>query len=168
MQAFTDAEGREWEVTFDAPRIERIRDRLEFDPVNLGKDPFQAVDDDPCLLVNCLWQLCHDQHPEVKPSEFGEAMVGDVIASAYQAYCDALIAFFPTRKRLLLRSLVENRAANFDQIEEQTLAKIKDPATREKVKELMEAEFDLQIQRHLMRLQSATSSAESSEFAQSE
>src|SRR5574344_14039 len=70
MQIFKDRDGREWQVVLNVFQMKRVRAALGIDLVNvieLAKDGQVKVDmidriaNDPCLLVDILWVLVHEQ-----------------------------------------------------------------------------------------------------------
>lgn len=97
MAVFRDAEGRTWEVRVTAPLIKRVRGI----GIDLA-DPKAASDklNDPVAVVEAAYLLVMDKADErgVTEDQFGAALVGDVLADAYNAVLEAMIDFFPSRE----------------------------------------------------------------------
>lgn len=103
---FRDGRGREWAIAIDAPTIKAVRRDCEVDLASLDDGVFGRIGEDPVLLVDVLWCLVRGQHADVGDEDFGRALnSGEVIEAATKALAEAIVDFFPPRKRSLLRFL---------------------------------------------------------------
>jgi hypothetical protein len=146
MPTFKDTHGKEWLVKLDGPKIRDVRKACDVDLGSLDGEAFSRLDRDPVLLVDVLWILCRGQNNGVTDVEFGEALVGDPIEAATTALIDAVTDFFPTRKRLLLRSLADKQAAVTAKGTELALAKINDPALENRLLQAAEAKMTRELE----------------------
>lgn len=168
MPTFKDTNGREWRIHLDAPTIREIRNT--FDGLNLidaeGRC-FAQLAGDPVTLVDVLWCLCRDQAQAagVTDVQFGRALMGEAIEQATEALLNAILDFFPPRKRGALRAVYERTREIEARGTELALAKIQDPLLTAKLIGAMEAQMDAELAGLLTRLSPATSSPASSESA---
>lgn len=109
-RTFTDAEGRVWVVKYGYQSIKDVRDsELDFDlgTVLAGEaDGLQRLGADPMLFIDLLYVMCRNQRPDVSDVDFGEAMRGDALEEAQQAFLKALMDFCPSRQRKVLETMV--------------------------------------------------------------
>jgi hypothetical protein len=152
---------KEWQVTLDAPTIRSVRKECELNLAALDGAAFDALDKDPCLLVDVLWVICRSQANGMSDADFGRSLVGDAIADATKALTDAWLDFFPAGKRSLLRSLTEKQAALTEKGMALALAKVGNPELEEKLLGAMEARITSDLQKLLTQLNGATNSPES-------
>lgn len=107
---FQDTAGRTWRLALDVGLVRHVRQVCDVDLVDWGGSPGDTaaavppplrLASDPCLLVDVLWLLCEEQAraKEIDDVAFGRGMAGDAIADAVDALLQAIIAFFPSRKR---------------------------------------------------------------------
>lgn len=108
MAQFKDTQDRTWDIVVTITTISRVRDTLGVDFLS-APDVIGNVKDDIMLLCNVLYVICQDQANRINVSDkqFGEGLAGDVIEHATEALIAALIDFFPTRRRELLRAVNE-------------------------------------------------------------
>lgn len=99
MQSFADVQGRQWHVDINVAAIKRVKARLKIDLLEAftGK-LLQELSVNPVLLVDLLFVLCEAQAGAlgVTDEQFGEAMAGDAIAAATDAFAAALVDFSPS------------------------------------------------------------------------
>lgn len=105
MKTFKDNNGRQWqlELTFDSAK--RVRDLLD---VNLlapeqGQPPLLTkLGTDEILLCDVIYVLVKPQADEagISDVQFGQALGGDAICNAVNAFYDELMDFFRKRGRL--------------------------------------------------------------------
>ena len=103
---FQDTEGRQYNIKVTIPRMRWIRDEIG---VDLGrKDAFIALSANPIDLVNVIYMLVKDQADKYKLTDvqFGEAMDGDTLEQAWQAFSEAYLSFCPSHQAKLLRKLM--------------------------------------------------------------
>ncbi len=164
MPVFKDANGREWQIKLDAPKIMEVRKACEIDLGALDASIFSTLEGDPVKLVDVLWVLCRGQVEGVTDTDFGQSLVGDPIETATKALYDAYCDFFPTRKRLLLRSLAEKQAALTDKAMAQLMAQLNDPAMETQLLEASKAKMQRELENLLTSLNGPTNSPESAEL----
>jgi hypothetical protein len=100
MHTFRDTEGREWLVQVNVAAIKRVRALIGVDLLALVDDGFRNFGKfmgDPIALVDTLYCLCKPEADAkgISDIQFGEAMAGDVIGSASDAFLAAFTDFFP-------------------------------------------------------------------------
>lgn len=105
MHSF-NAAGLGWRLSLNGWQLKKLKERIGFD----ARDPdsiMQAASD-PVLLVDVLYLLCEDQAKEFSVSErqFGEALAGDVLEQAVDAYLKETVDFFPPRQRPALNKML--------------------------------------------------------------
>jgi hypothetical protein len=166
MPSFKDANGREWLIKLDGPKIKEVRAECGVDFASLDGNTFQRLESDPCLLVDVLWVICRSQSAiNTTPANFGEAMVGDPIEAATQALLEAIADFFPARKRLLLRSLAAKQTAVMQKGLDLALAKLNDPALEATLVQAMESQMTKELTSLLTGRIGATSQPDTAESA---
>ena len=102
MKPFTDASGRTWELTVVVSAVNRVRDLLGVDLMDVaGGDLLERLADDPVLLVDVLYVLVKPQADAKGASDedFGRGMVGGVLDDAASALMKELLGFFPSAQR---------------------------------------------------------------------
>ncbi len=107
MGRFTDNAKNDWDVDISVATIRRIKSVLDVNLLDVAEDGgklAKRLEDDPVLLIDCLFVCCEKQAAarNVKDVDFGEAMFGDTLEAAANAFWEALVAFFPPAKRRLL------------------------------------------------------------------
>lgn len=106
MKTFVDSMSRTWTVAVNVATIKRIKSLLDINLMEaVTGDLIETLKSDPCLLVDVLYCVCKNEADAkgVTDESFGEAMAGDVIEFATDAFLSELIDFFPTAKRQLLK-----------------------------------------------------------------
>lgn len=121
MRTFKDSTGREWTIDVTVGAVKRVRELTQVDLFSIFTQAGSAVFNDPVKLVDVLYALCRDQAEKMAVSDlqFGESLVGDSIEAAADAMVDAVVDFFPERRRDLHRRMVDKSK----QITEVTLAR---------------------------------------------
>ncbi len=110
MSYFKDSQDREWEIAINVSVLKRVRSTLDINLMGmLGTNLIQELVLDPCKLCDVIYVICKPQADEKKISDedFGEAMGGDSIADATDAFIKEMINFFPKAKRSLLQNAVD-------------------------------------------------------------
>lgn len=100
MHTFKDARDRTWHVAVTVAAAKRCRDLAGTDLLGLVADKLRPLGEllaDPVRLVDVLYVLCADQAKAagVTDEQFGEAMHGDALDHAANAFVEALVDFFP-------------------------------------------------------------------------
>jgi hypothetical protein len=117
---FVDAAGRPWTVELNVAALKRVKQTLDIDLLQvLDGTLLERLANDPCLLCDVLFVVCQPQAQAagVSDVQFGEALGGDALDLASQAFLEALVDFFPQARRQVLREALiklralENRAA---------------------------------------------------------
>jgi hypothetical protein len=111
MQSFKDAAGRDWHVAINVAAVKRVKAARDIDLV-AAVDPearlLERLAGDPILLVDVLYVLCQPQAQaqNVSDEQFGEALWGESLDRAIDAFLEALTDFFPQARRGVLRDLL--------------------------------------------------------------
>jgi len=166
-------DGREWHVTVDGPKIRQVRAELGgFDLGARDASQFGRLIDDPLLAAEVLWVLCRKQAAElgVSQEQFDAMLGGDAGEAAAVALLDAVIDFFPSRQRGLLKNLLSQQQEIQRAATAKAESRLLDPATMEAVKTVLldsvDAQIDAAIEKareNLTRLRNATGSPGSAE-----
>jgi len=112
MRTFTDNAGRLWTIVINVAMVKRVRGLVSLDLFKLlddGAKPLGELLSDPVRLADVLYCLCRDEaeKKQLTDEDFGQALAGDAIALAGEAFVEELIDFFPDAKgRESLRRLV--------------------------------------------------------------
>lgn len=115
MAMFRDDAGREWTIRLDVRLARELRARAKYDI--FGKpEGLAAVIDNPESLVDALWVACESRARElgVTPEEFAAGLAGDTIDAATSALLEAVVDFFPQRRRAVLRAVLRQTEAALD------------------------------------------------------
>lgn len=107
MPWFTDADYRTWNVELTLDEIKRVRSQLDVDLLDVGNETlFARLVQDPELIVDVLHVVlgpqCDDQRLDAVA--FARGLRGDALDAASQALLEALVDFFPRRRREVLRA----------------------------------------------------------------
>jgi len=103
MSSFTDQNGRQWTVSITVADVRRVRARLDVDLMEvLTSDLLQRLTLDPVAFVDVLWVLVEPGVGETTDEQFGQALAGDALQAATDAFLEALALFFPGPKRAVL------------------------------------------------------------------
>jgi len=99
MKAFEDARGRTWVLAVNVVTCRRVKARLDIHLPGLAEDRAKGLVEllgDALRLVDVLYVLCQDQAEKagVTDEQFGEAMAGDALAAAADAFVEAWTDFF--------------------------------------------------------------------------
>lgn len=109
MRLFHDDADRQWRLSINVGAVKRCRRVFseEGEPFDLlDEGLFPKLANDPALLADLLWELVDkSQHPDVTPEQFGEALGGDAIEGASEAFAEELFDFFPKGRRDLNRAI---------------------------------------------------------------
>lgn len=136
MATFRTGE-REWLVSIDGPKIREVRRECGgFDLGARDASQFGRLTEDPLFASEVLWILCRKQAGEcgVTQDQFDAALKGDEGEAAGVALLDAVIDFFPSSQRTLLRKLMKQQQEIQQAATEKAEARLLDPTTMEAVK----------------------------------
>jgi hypothetical protein len=116
MKTFTDANGREWALSIDVAAIKRMRDIAGVDILgNSGSDnsAFLQMAENPVMLVDAIYAVCKKEVEArgMDQDAFAVGITGDVIDRATSALLDAVIDFFPSARRNVLKAAIEKLRA---------------------------------------------------------
>ena len=109
MPKFTDADGREWRVDVTLEEIKQVRADLEIDLLDVGsKELFARLVNDPVLIVDVLYVVLRKEADarSLDAVGFARGLRGDAVDDASRALLEALVAFFPKRRRAVLQAAV--------------------------------------------------------------
>ena len=118
-QTFKDNQGRDWAIRLHGPVIKDIQETFGFKLTSLDADPINQLANDPVMLVDVLFLLCEAQAKErgMDSRAFGECL-DPGLDEPIAALTEALINFFPSGKRLAIRSaLLANQKVQTKAIE---------------------------------------------------
>jgi hypothetical protein len=144
MPTFKDCNNREWHLWLDAPTINQVRKQCNIDLADLTGASVEKLATDPCLLVDVLWVLCRDQATaaNISDAQFGKALIGDPIDQAADKLVEAILDFFPKRRRELLSAV----ATKFNHLRtlgiDQAIEKLNDPALDQAIKARLQTDLD--------------------------
>ena len=166
MHSFTDRADRTWNLVLNVSMAKQIKDRLEYDVLNLEQFNISKLFNDPYLLVNILWVICEKQTEKMKwvkkwiengeeiklekvavdQDEFGEGLAGETIDKATEALLNEISDFLPNhRLRKIFSQGLKKTEEAMDKIFNQMEKVLESPELMEKVtmeaQELINKEF---------------------------
>ena len=162
------AGGKEWLVAVDGPKIRRIREACGIDLGARDCSQFDRLTNDPLLAQDVLWQLCRKdaEAAGLDCDQFQGLLSGDVGEAAGNALIEAVIDFFPSQQRKLLRDMLTKNRAVQEAATEAASTRISDPTTLEAIKAAAVAEVNAAIDKAMANMtqpRSATASPGSAE-----
>lgn len=110
MSKFTDADGRQWSVVLTMVEIKQVRAELEVDLLDVGtQELFARLVNDPVLIVDVLHVVLKQECAARNLDAYGFArgLRGDAVDDASRALLEALIDFFPKRRRAVLQAALK-------------------------------------------------------------
>lgn len=116
VATFKDTEGREWRVALTAGDLKPLRAECQ---VEVGKllpnrmAGLGALLADLERFVDVVWLLVRGQHAGVTAEQFGQALGGDAVEDAADAFIRALADFSPRQNRRPLLAML-TKAAEFE------------------------------------------------------
>jgi len=154
MARFKDNAGRTWPVIINVDAVKRVKETLKFDdrPLNL----MTCVEDgeflarlaaDPVLLCDLIFVVCKPDADAqgVTDTDFGRAMAGDAIEHATDAFLEALVEFFPAKKRRLLGKALAKLSEFQDLAIEHAEKELENPALRAAVEKALSTTTDYSL-----------------------
>lgn len=139
MAKFTDAAGREWDVTITAWAIRSIKSAMGFDVVDIksGDVPYPAkLMTDDLFLADMLWAICKPEceAQDVSEDAFFKGLDGATLKNANKVLMQELIRYFDSTARPQLSaslkkfngaysSLVDAAVSKIDSMDVATLVK---------------------------------------------
>lgn len=116
MSSFTDTQERKWTLEINVSSVRDVKRTLGVDLTHLFDEHCQPLAEllgDPLQLVDVLYVLCQQQAKArgVTDEDFGRGMGGDTLEQAAEAFTEALTDFFPSRRRKLLKTVVDKARA---------------------------------------------------------
>jgi len=112
VRTFTDGAGRTWSVAVNVDALQRVRDVLKCDPLDVEQFVPRIIDD-PIFLCDVVYCICKPQAETANVSdvEFRRAMGGDSLLQAQTAFLEELADFFPSlAKRKAVRVVLQKYA----------------------------------------------------------
>ena len=109
---------QDWEVKATISSLRRVKEQTEVDltkMVNPEDDTLSRLTTDPFLMFDVVCSLVEPQmkEREVTPEQLGNAMDEEAAEAASMAVLEAVIDFFPPRRRMLLSSALKKMQAAF-------------------------------------------------------
>lgn len=109
--SFKDRTGREFNCVVTVAEAERLKKELQVDIGDIGDGKlFERLTNDWGAMVSVAWIVCQESiigHKIESPEEFGRAFDGDALGAAFDAFWEAVTDFYPTRRRSVLREMIE-------------------------------------------------------------
>ena len=105
MKTFTDSAGRTWTINITVDAIKRVKDLVDVNlaDVTEGDPPLLTrLETDLVLLCDVIYALIKPQadQQQISDEQFGQALGGDAILAAHDAFWGALSDFFHQLRRL--------------------------------------------------------------------
>lgn len=118
LPSFEDNNGIKWTVDIDVDMTKKVRSQADYDLLDVSDANVARLAADPVLLVDVLYLICEAQATsrEISAAQFGRALIGDPIDPASMALTEAILAFFPSRRRDLIKATMAKFEAADDQI----------------------------------------------------
>ncbi len=113
MSSFKDTEGRIWTLRLTVASIRRIKDIAGVDVGDFSvfreDGPFADLANDSCKFVEILYAALKPEAERLGVSldDFMGAFVADTVATASEAFLEALADFFQGGRGLLIRRALE-------------------------------------------------------------
>ena len=155
MQTFVDNSNRAWTVAVTVTGVKRVRAALGIDIPSLienGSEGLGKLLGDPVAIIDVIYVLCRDQAEKlgITDEQFGEAMAGDAIQGACNAFLEAFADFFqePRVRAGIRKMLVLSR-------------KVTDLAMSEMTKTLESVDVDQEARKLIASFGTAPGSSES-------
>lgn len=147
------AGGREWLVCVDGPKIKRIREACGVDLGARDCSQFDRLTNEPLDAQEVLWLLCRKEVEAagLDHDQFQELLSGDVGELAGIALIEAVIDFFPSRQRMLLRDMLAKNQAVQEAATEAATARLNQAGTLEAMKADAIAEMNAALDKALSR-----------------
>lgn len=110
---FTDAVGRTWSLFLNVNQLRKVRERTGWDGAKMLLPETLGELQDPCLLVDVLYQLLEPQivAKQLTAEQFAEAMTGQAIEQAMAALISAAANFLPPSQSAILMALWDKAEA---------------------------------------------------------
>ena len=171
MPSFKTADGKEYLIRIDAPKIRDCRSEIDIDlgALDFGKVA-QQLANDPVLLVDTLWILCRKQCDAqgIDRDTFEESLVGDAIDAASAALIEARADFSPAR----MRSLILQQAETSERVRAQTIKmaaeRLNDPKIEERILKASAEQMAAKMEEALTRFEHATNSPDNAASSQTD
>lgn len=144
---FETSDGQRWNVEVNPVSVDKVKAELGLDLLDIASkeaNVFGRLGESPQLLVATLYILCEEQidKRQTEPEAFGKSFkTGDVLEGATEALINALLNFFPQRKRELLEKMV-------------TASRNMEDRLMEKAHLLIDKKLDVELESLLARLDS--------------
>jgi hypothetical protein len=127
------AGGREWLVTIDGPKIKRVREALGVDLGARDCKQFDQLTADSVLAGDVLCELLRKDIDAagIGTDVFLGYLTGDEGEAAGNALIEAIIDFFPSRQRSLLREMLAKNQSVMMAADQVAREELNDPQTLE-------------------------------------
>jgi hypothetical protein len=104
MQSFTDNQGQVWNLSIDIAARKRVKEQTGVDLYKMIDAEEMAKLDDPEIAAAVIFCLCKEQVDKagLTADQFFARFTGDVLDEAPKALINAIIDFFPSRRRSVL------------------------------------------------------------------
>ena len=138
MHSFADRHDHTWKLDITIPDTHRVRRELDVDLLDL--QTYEKLTIDWVLLAQVLWVLCREQAEQqnVSEEEFGRGLAGEAIDRATEALLEAVVDFFPPRRRRLLQQV----HAKAQQLETASTAHVETILSGDRLDQLLKTKLD--------------------------
>lgn len=135
MRQFSDSQGRTWQLSFDAPTLDAVEESFGISLDSLDNPPWERFASEPRLFVKVLAFVLADQIrvAGTTDAEFRRSIRDGAIDKAALAMADAVIDFFPEKKRSSLKSRWESLEQLQQAADQKAVAMIASPAASAKI-----------------------------------
>lgn len=101
MNSFKDANGRDWELRFTYAQLQRVKEKLGLDLLNLTEGPKEVyrLRFNIPVLVNLLYFCLDAKNQGIDEEAFFAGFDGDTFDPAYEALQQEYVDFFPKSQR---------------------------------------------------------------------
>ena len=132
MKTFKDNQDRKWTVTINVSAIKRVRAELDLDLLEAIEGTLlERMVSDPILLCDILYVLVKPEADAkgISDEDFGQALAGDAIDRACQAFIGELVDFFPKGRREVLAEAVAKVREIEAKVLDRTMARLRSVET---------------------------------------
>jgi hypothetical protein len=112
MAQYVDSKDRKWIVSITGYEVKRVRELANFNLCALFDNDCELVLElfnDVTVLGDVLWVICEDECKErqVTEQQFRKSLIGESIDNASEAMREAIVDFFPPRRRAIVKRYFE-------------------------------------------------------------
>jgi hypothetical protein len=142
--AFTDTAGRVWSVTIGTDTIKRVRSLLSVDLMEFVEGTLMPkLMGDVVLFVDVIYAVCKPEADarNITDEQFGQAMSGEVLQAAEEAFAESLFCFSHPSRREAARKAWEKFKELRTRACQMAVVRLADP----KIDQMFEAEMESRL-----------------------